>query len=476
MNPSPAIPSASDSSTGASTVRTQYVVRIASTAALGGFLFGFDSAVINGAVSGIQTTFAASSAVTGFAVASLLIGCAIGAIVAGRLADRFGRRPAMLVTAVLFAGTAIWSGFAGGPAELTLARLLGGLAVGVASVVCPAYIAEIAPAHMRGRLASLQQLGIVLGIFVALLSDHLLAQAAGGVTAPLWSGLAAWRWMFIVSVVPAVLFGLALLTAPESPRYLVSRGRNAEALGVLTRIEPSTASEVALQIRRTVETEQVPRLADLRTNSGNLRQIVWVGIALSALQQFVGINTIFYYGAVLWETVGFTTADSLLINVVTGVVNIVATLVAMAVVDKIGRRPLLLAGSIGMAVTLGTLVVVFATAGVGPDGKMVLSDFAGVVALAAANLYVLAFGISWGPCVWILLGEMFPNRLRGAAMAVAVFAQWVANWLVTASFPAVVSTIGPALAYAQAFVCAVISFFFVRALVPETKGRTLEEM
>ena len=452
---------------------TGYAIFLAGTAALGGFLFGFDSAVINGAVGGIQQGFASSNAGTGFAVASILLGCAAGALVAGRLADRWGRRLVMIACAVVFALTAVWAGGAASATQFTIARLASGLGVGAASVVCPAYIAEISPARLRGRLASLQQLGIVIGIFAALQSDEWLARIAGGVSSPLWDGGEAWRWMFYVEVVPSLLFGLAV---PESPRYLVAVGQESRALAVLRRIEPSTPDGEIADIRRTVEADRPPQLADLRDPAGGVRRIVWIGVGLSVLQQFVGINTIFYYGSVLWSVAGFTQADSLKLNVLTGVINVASTLVAMAFVDRAGRRPLLLWGSAGMAVTLGALAFAFSMAGEGEGGRLVLSGPIAGLALVAANLYVIAFGISWGPCVWILLGEMFPNRIRGAAMAVAVFAQWMANWLVTVTFPPIVSSMKPTGAYAIYFAFAVVSFFFVRQWVDETRGKTLEEM
>ncbi len=453
-----------------------YATFLAATAALGGFLFGYDSAVINGAVGGIKHSFASSTMVTGFAVASILLGCALGAALAGRLADGFGRRPVMIGAAVIFALTAAWSGYAGSSTSFTAARFMSGLGVGAASVVCPAYIAEIAPARIRGRLGSLQQLGIVVGIFAALLTDDILARAAGGVSVALWAGLSAWRWMFFLEIVPALLFGLAVLSVPESPRFLVRARREAEALRVMRRIEPATdESEIAL-IRSTQSAECRSRLRDLLDKRGRVLPIVGVGVVLSMLQQLVGINSIFYYGAVLWEAVGFTPADSLRINVLTGAINIVSTLVALALVDRVGRRPLLLAGSIGMGLSLAALLLAFSGATALPGGGVTLSARAGIVALAAANAYVFAFGLSWGPCVWILLGEMFPNAIRGAALAVAVFAQWIANWLVTVTFPSLLSAFGPAGAYGAYLLFVVLSIFFVRRRVPETRGKELEEM
>ncbi len=455
-------------------VHTTRVAFFAATAALGGFLFGFDSAVVNGAVFGIQRSFGASSGGTGFAVASILIGCAAGALVAGRLADRLGRKPVMVIAAIIFAVTAIWSGFAGSAAMFTLARFFSGIAVGAASVVSPAYTAEISPPQIRGRLASLQQLGIVLGIFAALLSDHLLARAAGGANGLLWGGLDAWRWMFLVEVFPSLLFGAATVLIPESPRYLVAAKREARALAVLLMIDRSASESDVMSIRRTIETDRAPRFADLRSPQGKVLPIVWIGTALSMFQQLVGINSIFYYGDVLWQSVGFSSNDSLRNNVITGVINIVATLVAIAFVDRAGRRPLLLWGSAGMALTLAVLVLAFATA-VHVDGGVMLSRPMAITALVSANLYVFAFGMSWGPVVWVLLGEMFPNAIRGAAMAAAVFAQWIANWLVTITFPPIVAAAGPGAAYAMYLAFTLVSFWFVRRFVKETRGRTLEE-
>jgi len=453
-----------------------YVVRLAGTASLGGFLFGFDSAVINGAVPGIRQGFHSTSAGTGFAVASILLGSALGALLAGRLADHIGRRLTMILTAIVFAVTAGWSGLAGTAGIFILARFLSGTAVGAASVVSPAYIAEISPARIRGRLASLQQLGIVVGIFLALLSDDLIARAAGGVTAPLWIGLDAWRWMFLVEIVPSAIFAFSSLAVPESPRFLVSVLQETKARQVLQRIEPEDLEQRMAEIRRTVHQDRRPRLSDLRSPAGTILPIVWVGIGLSVLQQFVGINSIFYYGAVLWEAVGFTSASSLGINVVTGLINIISTLVAMALIDRVGRKPLLLAGSVGMAINLAAVAVVFSRAPAATPGHVILSHTSVLIALVAANLYVFSFGVSWGPCVWVLLGEMFNNQIRGASLAVAAFAQWMANWVVTVTFPVVLGVSGPGMAYGIYLFFALVSIVFVMCKVPETRGRTLEEM
>ncbi len=270
-----------------------YVTLLAATASLGGFLFGFDSAVINGAVSGIRASFHSSSFGTGFQVASILLGCAVGALVAGRLADWLGRRMTMILTAILFAVTAAAAGLAGTDTLFSLSRFLSGIAVGAASVVSPAYIAEISPSGIRGRLASLQQLGIVVGIFASLLCDHLIAKAAGGVSAPFWLHLEAWRWMFLAEILPSAVFAFASLAVPESPRHLVASGREREALDVLRRIQPDQGEQKIEEIRATVSGDQRARFRDLRGPAGAILPIVWIGVGLSVLQQAVGINSIF---------------------------------------------------------------------------------------------------------------------------------------------------------------------------------------
>src|SRR6188472_2156732 len=346
------------------------VIRLSLTAALGGFLFGYDSAVINGAVKAIGDQFSASSAVLGFTVSSALLGAAAGALTAGRVADRYGRLRAMWVAAALFLVSAVGSGLASSLVMLVVFRVIGGFAVGVASVIAPTYIAEIAPARIRGRLGSLQQLAIVSGIFLALLADYALASAAGGSEKDLWLGLEAWRWMFLAMAVPAVVYGGLALTIPESPRYLVAKGRLDEARSVLRRVLGNIDLEAKVsQIKETLQRETRPSMLDLRGPAFGLLPIVWVGIGLSVFQQFVGINVVFYYSSVLWQAAGFSEANSLAITVITSAVNIVTTLVAIALIDKVGRKPLLLVGSAGMTVTLGVLAALFGTAATGAGGQ-----------------------------------------------------------------------------------------------------------
>ena len=455
---------------------TFYVILIAGVAALGGFLFGFDTAVINGAVAALAKAFNATSWLTGLAVSLALLGSAVGAFYAGKIADRYGRVKAMVVASVLFTISGIGAGFALGIWDFIFWRLLGGIAVGVASVIAPAYIAECSPANLRGRLGSLQQLAIVVGIFIALLSDYFIAVSAGSAELPFLFGVAAWRWMFWTEVIPAVFYGMSALMIPESPRYLVAQNRETEAANVLTKILGGNVLAKIAEIRHTVLQERKPRFSDLLGRNNRLLPIVWIGIGLSVFQQLVGINVIFYYSSILWQAVGFSEKNSLTITVITGAVNIITTLVAIAFVDKFGRKPLLLLGSIGMTVTLGTMASAFANAQLDAAGNPTLSGSAGIMALLAANLYVFCFGFSWGPVVWVMLGEMFNNKIRAAALSVAAAVQWVANFVVSTSFPPLLKQFGLGTAYGLYTLAAAISILFIAFFIKETKGMELEEM
>ncbi len=453
-------------------------VALAVAAAVGGFLFGFDSSVINGAVDAIEDTFELNATLTGFSVAVALLGCAVGAWAGGRLADRWGRPRVMLLGAILFFVSSLGSGFAFSVWDLIIWRIVGGLGIGIASVIAPAYIAEIAPAAMRGRLGSLQQLAITLGIFAALLSDALFANLSGGANEPSLFGLAAWRWMFLVAVIPAAVYGILALRIPESPRYLVAEGRQEEAVRVLSRVlGPDEDPRARVRdIEKTIESDKaLANQASLRGSTFGLMPIVWVGILLSVFQQFVGINVIFYYSTTLWQAVGFDESDSFIVSVITSVTNVVVTFIAIALIDKVGRRPILMTGSLGMAVTLGVMALAF-TQSIGPADDVTLPGAWGPIALVSANLFVVFFGASWGPLVWVLLGEMFPNRIRAAALGVAAACQWIANFLITVSFPPMLDAFGATGPYLMYAVFAALSFFFVFWKVPETKGVELEDM
>jgi SP family sugar:H+ symporter-like MFS transporter len=454
-----------------------YVVGISAAAAIGGFLFGFDSGVVNGTVKALAAAFGTQAAATGFAVASVLLGCALGAFGAGTLANRIGRRPTMLLTAALFLVSAFISGAASSVGIFIASRIVGGIGIGAASVLAPMYIAEVAPAHLRGRLASLQQLAIVVGLFCAFLSNDVLVQLAGGrAEAVFWFGAETWRWMYWMGAVPSAAYLLGVLLIPESPRFLVISGRQKQARQIFARIG-GDADDLVLKVEKSLQGEHKLRLSDIFVaGTHRIASVVWVAMGLAALQQFVGINIIFYYGDVLWKAAGVSEQWALRINLLTGLVNILATIPAILLIDRVGRKPLLLGGSIGMALALGAMAIVFGTAGVGSGGKPIIDHAAALSGLAAANLYIIAFAISWGPVMWVLLGEMFPNRMRGAALGVAGATNWMANFSVTVSFLPLLKTIGFAGAYGLYTLAAIVSVFFVLTAVRETKGKTLEEM
>jgi SP family sugar:H+ symporter-like MFS transporter len=455
-----------------------FVILISCVATIGGFLFGFDSGVINGTVTGLQAAFDSDSIGTGFNVASMLLGCAGGAYFAGRLADRWGRRTLLILSALFFIVSAWGSGVAGSSIEFIMFRVIGGLAVGAASVMAPAYISEIAPAQYRGRLITIQQIAIIFGLFSAFLSNYLLADIAGSSTSEFWMGYQTWRWMFWMELTPAIIFFLALLVIPESPRYLVMSGKNDQALKVLTRLYGAEAAAVkSAEINASLAADHhKPKLSDLLDGpGGKVRRIVWVGIGLAAFQQLVGINVVFYYGAVLWQAVGFSEGDALLINVISGAVSIAACLVALNIIDKVGRKPMLWFGSIGMAATLALMAFAFSTSTI-VDGEVTLSTSMGMLALISANLYVMIFNGSWGPVMWVMLGEMFPNQIRGSGLAIAGLSQWITNFAITMTFPIFLTTIGLMGAYGFYAISAVISAVFVHRMVHETRGIELENM
>jgi SP family sugar:H+ symporter-like MFS transporter len=453
-------------------VRT--AVRFAAIAALGGLFFGYDVSVTNGAVAALQDQFRVGNALLGLAAGAGLLGAAAGAITAGRIADRMGRRSMMKLAAALYLVCGLGTGLAGNIWIFVVCHAVGGFGIGIASVVAPAYIAEISPPRIRGRLGSLQQLAIVCGIFLALAVAWVPFHIAGGSRAELWLGLAAWRWTFLAETIPAILYGALVFRTPESPRYLVAAQQIPEARRVLSMVLDESEVDVTVnRIHETLRRDHPASWRDLRKPSGGLYGVVWVGLGVAVFQQLVGITVIFYYGSVLWQAVGFGENASFGIAVATSVVNVVITLIAMALIDKVGRKPLLLTGSAGMALMLATLSVVFAHVPF-VGGKPHLTDASGVVALIAANVFVVAFAVSWGPGLWVLLGEIFPNRIRAAAVGLASACQWLTNFAVAFTFPALREALG--LAYSFYALCAALSFVFVWRCVRETKGVSLEDM
>jgi SP family sugar:H+ symporter-like MFS transporter len=460
-------------------VNIGFIAAIVAVATIGGFMFGYDSGVINGTQKGLEAAFDLGKLGIGVNVGAILIGSSIGAFGAGRLADRIGRRGVMMLSAILFLASALLAGAASSSAIFIFARIIGGLGVGAASVISPVYISEVTPASIRGRLSSVQQVMIISGLTGAFVANFALARYAGGSTADFWLGYEAWRWMFWLQAIPAAIYLCALLIIPESPRYLVAKGRDAEAHVVLTRLFGSDeADRKVAEIRGSLASDQhKPKLSDLvDKTTGKIRPILWAGIGLAVFQQLVGINVVFYYGATLWEAVGFTEDNALQINILSGVLSIGACLFTIATVDRIGRKPLLLVGSAGMAVTLAVVAWAFSTAVTDAAGAVSLPGNNGIIALVAANLYVIFFNASWGPVMWVMLGEMFPNQIRGSGLAVSGFAQWIANAAISVSFPALAVSPGLAVTYFGYAFFAAVSFFFVRAMVNETRGRELEDM
>jgi SP family sugar:H+ symporter-like MFS transporter len=460
-------------------VNMGFIAAIVAVATIGGFMFGYDSGVINGTQKGLEAAFGLGKLGIGVNVGAILIGSSIGAFSAGRLADRIGRRSVMMLSAALFLFSALLAGAASTSAIFIFARIIGGLGVGAASVISPVYISEVTPAAVRGRLSSVQQIMIITGLTGAFVANFALARYAGGSTADFWLGFSAWRWMFWLQAIPALVYLLALLIIPESPRYLVAKGHEDRAHAVLTRLfGRAEADRKVGEIRASLAGDHHrPKLSDLiDRGSGKIRPIVWAGIGLAVFQQLVGINVVFYYGATLWEAVGFSEDYALQTNILSGVLSIGACLFTILTVDKIGRKPLLLVGSAGMAVTLAVVAWAFSTAVTDAAGAVSLPGNNGVIALVAANLYVIFFNASWGPVMWVMLGEMFPNQIRGSGLAVSGFAQWIANAAISVSFPALAVSPGLAVTYTGYAIFAAISFFFVRAMVHETRGRELEDM
>lgn len=460
-------------------VNIALVSAIVAVATIGGLLFGYDSGAVNGTQPGLTAAFGLDEAGLGFTVGSLLIGCIFGAFFAGTLADSMGRRNVMRLAAVLFLAGALVQGFAHDHTIFVIARICGGIAVGAASVLSPAYISEVAPANIRGRMTTVQQIMIISGLTAAFVVNYYLSAAAGSSTSPFWGGLEAWRWMYLMQAIPAAVFLIALFFIPESPRFLVAKGRLEQATDVLTSIfGAATAKTKIEEIRASFSADHRPRLADVLSSNGflGIRPVVWAGLVLAVFQQLVGINVIFYYGSTLWQLAGFNENDSLLINIVSGAVSIAACFVTIALVDKIGRKPLLLIGSAGMAAALFIMVYAFSHGSLDASGKLVLSQQLGIIAVIAANLYVIFFNISWGPVMWVMLGEMFPNQIRGSALAVCGFAQWFANYLIAQTFPVMASSWGLAASYTFYGVCAAISFFLVQKFIHETRGIELEDM
>lgn len=456
------------------------VIYISVIAALGGFLFGFDTAVISGAVDSIKSVeygFGLTSGELGFAVASVLLGSALGAWYAGVAAMKFGRVRVMLTAAFLFSVSALGSALAGSLWSFVVWRFIGGLGVGIAAVIAPAYIAEVAPAHLRGRLGSLQQLAIAIGLFISFVSNYALSNIAGSPNNELWGGLLAWRWMLLVELFPAVLYGIMALKLPESPRYLVTLGKDKEAADVLTKyVGESKPLEKVKEIRSSLgNLDDVVSVKNVLSSKTLFLPVVWVGIVIAFISQFTGINIILYYASSLWSAVGFSQSLSFAVPIGTTTIGVIMTVVGMFTIDRVGRRKLLLTGSVGMAIFLWITGFIFLNAEQTENGLLLAQNLAWM-ALISAHLFYIFFCFTWGPAVWVVLGELFPNRISTTGLGIATCANWIGNIIVTWTFPPMLESFGLAPTYMFYGVCCAMSFFVVKKFLPETANRELEDM
>jgi SP family xylose:H+ symportor-like MFS transporter len=448
---------------------TLYILGITLVATLGGLLFGYDTAVISGAEKSVQAYLVTSLGLGSFAhgatIGSALIGCIIGGIISGILAKKLGRKMSLMLAAVLFMITALGAAYPeflffkrGEPTMGLLLmfnfyRIIGGVGVGLASAICPMYIGEIAPADIRGRLVSINQFAIIFGMLVVYFINYGIAH---GKTLE-YINETGWRLMFLSEAVPAGLFGILLFFVPETPRYLALTNRDDKALGILTRINGLNQAKIIMKdIKESVEASSEKLFAFGKV-------VIIIGILLSVFQQFVGINVALYYAPRIFESMGAAKDASMLQTVVMGLINVIFTVIAIVTVDKYGRKILLMIGSIGMAV--GMLAI----------GGLAFGKVIGVSTLIFIIIYTASFMMSWGPITWVLISEIFPNKIRGQAIAIAVAAQWAANYLISSTYPPMMEFSG-GLTYSFYGLMSILSFIFVWKMVPETKGKTLEEM
>ncbi len=430
-----------------------YVYLISLVAAIGGILFGFDTAVIAGAIGFVKEHFELDAVREGFAVSSVLVGCVFGASFAGMLSDRFGRKKVLLLSAFLFIVSAIGSALPRTLIEFVIARFVGGLGVGAASMLSPLYIAEISPARIRGRLVSLNQFAIISGILLAYIADWLLV----GI------GPTNWRWMFASETLPALFFMVFLVFVPESPRWLTKQGMESDALSTLSRIGGRQHAEQEMkEIKETIslETGSITQLFQ-----PGLRIALTIGIVLAILQQITGINTVLYYAPRIFASAGYGQMDSLLMAVIVGIVNLLFTIVALWLIDKVGRKILLLIGSAGMGIFFFLSGCTFH-----------FQFYEGPWILIFILLYVGSFAMSLGPVVWVVMSEIFPTRIRGRAMSIATVFLWISCFVVSWTFPILVDYISDAFTFWLYASMCVITFLFVWMIVPETKEKTLEEI
>ncbi|CAN5606137.1 arabinose-proton symporter AraE [soil metagenome] len=437
----------------------RYLYLISLTAALGGLLFGYDTAVIAGAIGLLRIKFELSAAMTGWAASSAIIGCIFGAMFAGKLSDVYGRKKILIITAILFAISAIGSAIPHNLTQFVIARFIGGLGVGAASMLSPLYISEIAPAKIRGTLVTTYQLAIVLGILII----YYVNLQVSNLGDEAWNIETGWRYMLGSEVIPAIIFLTFLFFVPESPRWLSKMGKKDQSLKILQNINGNKiAKEIQNEIEITLK-EEKGSIAELF--APGLRMALIVGVVLAAFSQITGINAIMYYAPEIFRSVGFGTESALTQTVIIGSVNVLFTFVALWLIDKVGRKSLLLYGVSGMALCLlGLGLIFFLNLGSGP---WVLIFILG---------YIASFAASLGPIPWVIMSEIFPTKTRGVAMSIAVLILWVSVYLVTQFFPILLESIGGAFTFWIFMINAIILVLFVWKVVPETKGKTLEEI
>ncbi|HIX53559.1 MAG TPA: D-xylose transporter XylE [Candidatus Sphingobacterium stercoripullorum] len=449
-----------------------YLFSITAVATLGGLLFGYDTAVISGAEKSLELflikPLGLTSLIHGITVSSALVGCILGGVLSGFFSDTIGRKKTLMVSSILFLVSAIGSGYPemlfferGIPSiELLLTfnfyRIVGGVGVGLASAISPTYISEIAPANIRGKLISFNQFAIIFGMLVVYFVNWGIAYGKDIE----WINETGWRMMFISEAIPAALFLVLLLFVPETPRFLVMKNSNEKALGVLKKINTNDAN--ARNIFNQIK-ESISRASTNKSVLSYGRKVIIIGVLLSVFQQFVGINVALYYAPRIFESMGLTKDASMLQTVIMGAVNVVFTVVAIFTVDMWGRKPLLILGSIGMAIGMFGIA------------SLAFFNIIGMSTLFFIILYTASFMMSWGPVCWVLIAEIFPNKIRGQAVAIAVAFQWFSNYLISSTYPMMMEISGSA-TYGFYSVMAILSALFVWKMVPETKGKSLEEV
>ncbi|NEW82775.1 MAG: sugar porter family MFS transporter [Mariniphaga sp.] len=431
-----------------------YVVLISVVAALGGLLFGFDTAVISGTINFIQPYFGLSEVGLGWTVSSLLFGCIAGVFLAGKAGDQYGRKKVLMLAAFLFFLSAVGSASAHSLVFFVISRTLGGIAVGVASILSPMYIAELAPAKYRGTLVSLNQLAIVVGILVAFFSNYLLVD----------TGANNWRWMLLVMAAPAVLLFFSLFLVPESPRWLVARSRNDEALQVLIKTSGKEFAQTELKdIKETLKNHEESTFRDLL--APKVKPLLFIGIILAIFQQITGINTIMYYAPKIFANIGQSNNSALMQTILIGGTNLVFTLVAMVLIDRFGRKLLIVVGSTGMMVMLAGLSFLYFT-----------NQTSGILVLLFILGYIAFFAASLGPALWVVAAELFHNRLRSKGMSIAIVSLWMACTVVTIVFPIMLQKLSGGITFLIFALICLANLVYVLKFVPETKGKTLEEL